>query len=194
MAGRAGGPLVAVLGALDYAARKHVNHRRKGEAAEPYVNHLIEVAALLAAATSGRDEALVTAGVLHDVIEDAGVEVGELRRRFGPDVATLVAEVTDDKTLSWQARKDRQVETAHAKSRRARMLKLADKTSNLRSLALSPPVDWSSERRERYVDWAKQVANRCKGVNARLDRAFEVACAEAQARLAPMSRGRGRSA
>ena len=109
-------------------------------------------------------------------------------------MATLVAEVTDDKTLPWQARKDRQVETAHAKSPRARMLKLADKTSNLRSLALSPPVDWSPERRERYVDWAKQVANWCKGVNARLDRAFEVTCAEAQARLAPMSRGRGRQA
>ena len=47
-------PLLLFARALDFAARKHVHQRRKGESAEPYINHLAEVARLLAAATEGR--------------------------------------------------------------------------------------------------------------------------------------------
>jgi hypothetical protein len=78
-------------------------------------------------------------------------------------VAGLVAEVTDDKTLPKDERKLRQIEHASEISRRAKLLKLADKTSNLRSLADSPPADWSLERKQQYLQWAQDVVARLRG-------------------------------
>src|SRR5277367_5881524 len=125
---------IKVLRAADAAARWHVHQRRKGAAKEPYINHLLEVATLVAEATEGKDENLVIAALLHDAIEDCLVPHELIAKSFGADVANLVAEVTDDKTLEKGERKKRQVENAHKKSDRAKVLKLADKTSNLRAL------------------------------------------------------------
>lgn len=161
--------------ALEFAARKHVHQRRKGVDKEPYVNHLAEVARLLAEATDGADANLVAAGLLHDTIEDQGVRYEELVEAFGRDIADLVREVTDDKTLEKAERKRLQVEHAPHKSERARMLKIADKTSNLRAIRNSPPADWSAERKREYFDWAKRVVDGCRGVNARLEAAFDEA-------------------
>ena len=84
-----------VARAADFAARRHTHQRRKGEAAEPYFNHLAHVAAVLADA--GADANLVAAGYLHDTIEDQEVTHAELVEAFDLDVADLVAHVTDDK-------------------------------------------------------------------------------------------------
>ena len=126
--------LVLLARAADYAARQHIAQRRKGERAEPYVNHLIEVAALLAEATDGSDVVLLMGGLLHDTLEDTDATYDDLVERFGPEVASLVAEVTDDKSLPKEERKRLQIEKTPAKSRRAKLLKIADKTSNLRGL------------------------------------------------------------
>src|SRR3954470_18387885 len=123
---------IAVLKAADAAARWHVHDRRKGVAEEPYINHLLEVASLVAEATDGQDPNLVIAALLHDAIEDQEVPREMIADSFGEDVAELVEEVTDDKTLERHARKRAQVETAPSKSPRAKLLKLADKGSNLR--------------------------------------------------------------
>jgi (p)ppGpp synthase/HD superfamily hydrolase len=85
-----------VLKAADAAARWHVHHRRKGLAKEPYINHLIEVAMLVADATGGSDTNLVIAALLHDAIEDSEVPRELIAENFGDDVASLVVEVTDD--------------------------------------------------------------------------------------------------
>src|SRR3954454_20659053 len=90
---------VSVLRAADAAARWHVHQRRKGAAKEPYINHLLEVASLVAEATEGKDPNLVVAALLHDAIEDCEVPKELIAQAFGTDVANLVAEVTDDKTL-----------------------------------------------------------------------------------------------
>src|SRR5262245_52102798 len=129
---------IMVLKAADAAARWHVHQRRKGTAQEPYINHLLEVATLVAEATDGKDPNLVIAALLHDAIEDCQVPSELISKTFGVQVANLVAEVTDDKTLEKAERKKRQVDSAHKKSARAKILKLADKTSNLRALASSP--------------------------------------------------------
>ena len=165
--------IVSIVRALDFAARKHVGQKRKGEAGEPYVNHLAEVALLLAEATDGRDTNLVIAGLLHDSIEDQEVKYEELAAEFGKDVADLVIEVTDDKRLPKPERKRLQVETAPKKSVRARMLKIADKIANLRSVRSSPPSHWSEERKYQYFDWAAQVVAGCRGVSKPLEALFD---------------------
>src|SRR5579872_6853006 len=98
---------VSVLRAADAAARWHVHQRRKGSAEEPYINHLLEVASLVAEATEGKDPNLVIAALLHDAIEDCEVPHKVIAEAFGNDVADLVAEVTDDKTTEKAERKEK---------------------------------------------------------------------------------------
>ena len=159
--------------ALDFAAKKHAHQRRKGVLEEPYINHLADVTRLLAAATEGRDTVLALAGLLHDTIEDTETTFDELEAEFGREVADLVAEVSDDKSLPKAERKQLQIEKTLAKSDRAKMLKLADKTSNLHSIIHSPPVDWSIERKREYFEWARDVVAGCRGVNEYLEKEFD---------------------
>ncbi|MFN0041935.1 MAG: HD domain-containing protein [Alphaproteobacteria bacterium] len=173
--------IVAVTQALHFAALKHVAQRRKGAAAEPYVNHLIEVTHLLAEATCGGDAALLVAGALHDVVEDQGVTFAELTHLFGLDAGTLVMEVTDDKNLPKAERKRLQIAHSGGASARAKCIKLADKISNLRAVVASPPKDWPRERLADYVGWARAVAEQCLGVNERLDEVFGATLAAAEA-------------
>ena len=176
-------PILALSHAWDFAARRHIDQRRKGARGEPYLNHLAEVANLLAEATEGRDLTLVIAGVLHDTVEDTETTTEEIGALFGDEVAGLVAEVTDDKSLAKATRKRLQVDSTPHKSARARMLKLADKTSNLRAITESPPADWSRARLAEYLDWAVAVVTGCRGVNSRLERRFDEAHAAAKASL-----------
>jgi (p)ppGpp synthase/HD superfamily hydrolase len=160
-----------VARAADFAARKHTHQRRKGEAAEPYFNHLAQVAMVLADA--GADANLVAAGYLHDTIEDQEVTHAELVETFGPDVADLVAHVTDDKRLPKDRRKRLQVEHAPHLPARAQMLKMADKISNLSALLASPPAGWTTQRRIEYFEWAREVVDGCRGAHTGLARMFD---------------------
>lgn len=167
--------VVDLARALDFAARKHRDQRRKGAAAEPYINHLTEVARLVAEATGGKDAPSVIAALLHDTIEDTRTTREELEREFGPEVAALVSEVTDDKNLPRAERKRLQIANAPHKSERAKMIKIADKTSNLRSIVTSPPVDWDSRRQREYFEWAAKVVDGCRGTNRNLEALFDAA-------------------
>lgn len=170
-----------------FAAQRHADQRRKGRRSEPYFNHLAEVANSLAEATDGNDPALVAAAFLHDTIEDTQTSLEELRTLFGEDIAALVMEVTDDKSLPKLERKQLQIATAPKKSPRAKLLKIADSTSNVRALAADPPVDWSTERIQDYIAWAEQVIGHCRGLNSKLEQAFDAAVSSARA--AVISRG-----
>jgi len=163
--------------AVDFAARAHAPQRRKGAAAEPYVNHLAEVALLVAEATQGADASLVFAAYLHDTIEDCKVPYETLLAEFGKDVADLVREVTDDKSLKKEERKRLQIEHARSASPRAKHLKLADKISNLNAILASPPADWSAGRKREYFEWAAKVVAGCRGVNPWLEARFDAAYA-----------------
>ena len=116
--------VLLIARAWNFSAKRHAKQRRKGEAQEPYVNHLAEVAELVATATEGHDANLVAAAVLHDTVEDTATLLGELASIFSADIAGLVAEVTDDKRLDKAERKRLQVEHASAKTARAKILKL----------------------------------------------------------------------
>jgi (p)ppGpp synthase/HD superfamily hydrolase len=174
-----------VLKAADAAARWHVHQRRKGPGQEPYINHLVEVAMLVANATDGTDTNLVIAALLHDTIEDCEVPREIVAETFGADVASLVEEVTDDKSLPKAVRKLEQIKTAATRSPRAKILKLADKTSNLRAIGASPPANWSVKRRKEYVDWCREVVKCLRGVNRKLEDQFDQAAEAADRSFKP---------
>jgi (p)ppGpp synthase/HD superfamily hydrolase len=163
----------SVLKAAHFAASRHVDQRRKGASGEPYINHLLEVAELVSAAIPEPDTDLVIAALLHDTIEDVGVTPQELTAQFGTDVAHLVAEVTDDKSLPKKERKRLQIENAPKKSVRAQTIKLADKISNLRSILFSPPPDWDFQRKKEYFTWAKSVVDGFTAPNPVLKAEFD---------------------
>jgi (p)ppGpp synthase/HD superfamily hydrolase len=173
--------VVRVLKAAEFAARKHSKQRRKGEPAEPYVNHVIEVANLVAEETDGRPD-VVIAALLHDTVEDQGVEFHEISATFGSQVAALVVEVTDDKSLEKQVRKEKQIAGAPHKSADAAVIALADKISNLLAIAKSPPP-WPTERKRAYVDWARTVVSRLSFAPPALLARFEEAAALASSAI-----------
>jgi GTP diphosphokinase / guanosine-3',5'-bis(diphosphate) 3'-diphosphatase len=168
-----------ILDAAQAAACWHATQRRKGSAGVPYINHLVEVAKLVNRPTGSTDSDLIVAALLHDAIEDQGVSRAAIAEQFGEDVATLVEEVSDDKSLPQEVRKRLQVEHAPKKSRRAKILKLADKISNVTDIGNDPPPDWSVERQQQYVQWGRDVVAGLRGASPELERLFEEAAAEA---------------
>lgn len=169
-----------LLRAIEFAADRHSNQKRKDVEQSPYINHPIAVAAVLAVEGGVEDEALLLAAVLHDTVEDTKTSIEEIRDRFGAEVAGLVSEVTDDKSLPKMERKRLQVEHSPLASARAMQLKIADKICNLRDLASNSPVGWSTQRKLEYVAWAHDVVDGCRGVNPRLDAVFDQAVAQAR--------------
>jgi len=144
--------------ARTFALEAHAGQTRKGAAAEPYADHLSDVAGFVQ--RHGGDEIAIAAAWLHDTVEDVpGITHGRIRDEFGDAVADVVAELTDDKTKEKAERKRLQVANAPHKSPRAALVKLGDKTSNLTSVADSPAAHWSVERCRAYVDWAAEVVH-----------------------------------
>lgn len=166
-----------ILRAAAFAARKHRDQRRKDADASPYINHPLELARMLAEVGGVTDPATLCGALLHDTIEDTATSEVELAEFFGSEIAALVAEVTDDKSLPKAERKRLQVEHAASISDKAKRIKLADKICNLTDVASSPPADWSLDRRREYFDWAKQVIDRLRGVDPVLVAAFDQAYA-----------------
>ena len=141
--------------------------------ASPYINHPIALARLLVCEAAERDSSILAAALLHDTVEDTDTTFEELEQEFGPTIASIVREVTDDKSLPKEDRKRLQVEHAASASRQAQAVKLADKICNVRDLNASPPADWSIERKREYFDWAKRVVDAMRGVHPRLEQLFD---------------------
>jgi guanosine-3',5'-bis(diphosphate) 3'-pyrophosphohydrolase len=166
--------------ALAFAADKHRNQRRKDREASPYINHPIRVATILAAEGHVTDGATLIGAVLHDTVEDTETTFEELEQHFGRHIRALVQEVTDDKSLPKAMRKEQQIAHASVASPAAKQIKIADKISNIRDIADSPPYDWPLERKREYLAWAERVVEGCRGVNTALDEAFDGALAKAR--------------
>ncbi len=166
-------PLAALVKAVAFAADKHRNQRRKDAEASPYINHPIALANVLANEGGVQDVTVLCAAVLHDTIEDTETTADELRAMFGEQVASVVLEVTDDKSLQKAVRKQQQIEHAPHISPQAQLVKLADKISNLRDILASPPADWSPERKQAYFDWAANVVAGLRGVHPGLEAVFD---------------------
>jgi guanosine-3',5'-bis(diphosphate) 3'-pyrophosphohydrolase len=161
--------------AIAFAADRHRNQRRKDSEASPYINHPIALANVLANEADITDEAVLVAAVLHDTIEDTDTSHDELSRIFGQEVARIVAEVSDDKSLPKAERKRLQIEHAAKISESAKLVKLADKICNLRDIVAMPPADWTADRKRTYFAWAKQVVDQIRGVHPALEALFDAA-------------------
>ncbi len=155
------------------AAQRHSGKARKGRGNEPYINHLAEVANLVSEASGGADAELVAAGWLHDIIEDTETTREELAARFSVRVAALVVEVSDDMGLPKDERRRLQVVGAPHKSPDAKLIKIADKISNIRARIVPEPSEAERADLADYVGWAEQVVSGCRGGNAWLDRTFD---------------------
>jgi guanosine-3',5'-bis(diphosphate) 3'-pyrophosphohydrolase len=166
-------PSNSFIKAVAFAADKHRNQRRKDAEASPYINHPIALANVLANEGGIEDVNVLCAAVLHDTIEDTETTAEELTSIFGAKVTSIVIEVTDDKSLAKEVRKQRQVEHAALISTEAKLVKLADKICNLRDILASPPADWSSDRKQAYFDWAAKVVAGVRGVHPDLEGVFD---------------------
>lgn len=162
-----------LIQAIAFAATKHRDQRRKDAVASPYINHPIALVNVLANEAGIDDELVLMAAILHDTVEDTETTEQELIREFGPEVAGIVLEVTDDKTLPSAERKRLQIEHAATLSRRAKLVKLADKICNLRDVANSPPKGWPLARKQEYFDWAKSVVDNLRGAHPGLESIFD---------------------
>ncbi len=176
--------LTLFLKALNFSAVKHRHQRRKDSAASPYINHPIEVANILWTIGEVYDETSIIAAILHDTIEDTDTTPEEIRLQFGDEVLGLVLEVSDDKNLSKQERKQNQILHSSSLSQRAKQIKLADKICNVHDIAFAPPNNWQLQRRIDYLQWAQAVIEGLRGVNEQLETFFDGTLAKAQKKLA----------
>ena len=161
-----------VLRAAAFAAEKHSKLRRKDEEASPAVNHLIQVAHILVQANVD-DPIVLAAALLHDTLEDTITTLEELQIVFDYEIAGVVAECSDDKRLTKLERKQAQIDHAAHISKRAKLVKLADKIANVNDINDAPPAGWSVERKREYVDGAKKVVDQMRGTHPALEARFD---------------------
>lgn len=162
-----------LLKALKFASIKHKNQHRKDAEASPYINHPIDLATILCNEGHITDIEVIVGALLHDTVEDTETTPDELEAAFGSTIREIVMDVTDDKSLPKVDRKLKQIEHAAHACDKAKLIKLADKISNLRDIVSSPPEKWSTERKQEYFDWAKRVIDQVRGIDPKLESIFD---------------------
>lgn len=162
-----------ICSGIEFAAEKHRLQTRKNKEKTPYISHPLGVAYNLMWIGDVRDSFIIIGALLHDTVEDTQTTFEEIEKKFGKEVAQLVKEVTDDKSLATDARKRLQVISASHKSKGAAQIKLADKLYNLTDLYSNPPSDWSQKRIDQYYEWAKSVVDRLPKSNDKLQSAVD---------------------
>jgi GTP pyrophosphokinase len=147
--------------AFDYAEIAHKGQKR--QSGEAYITHPVAVADILA--ELHLDGPTLTAAILHDVVEDTPSSMAEVEQKFGKEVAELVDGVTKLDQVQFKSRKEAQAESfrkmilAMVRDIRVIMVKLADRTHNMRTLAAMPPEKRRSVARE-TLDIYAPIANR----------------------------------
>ncbi|MEO1366516.1 MAG: HD domain-containing protein [Acidobacteriota bacterium] len=162
-----------VVRALAFAAGKHRDQRRKDERGSPYINHPIELLDVLVTEGGVSDPDVLAAALLHDTVEDTQTTPEELEAEFGGQIASIVLEVTDDRSLPKVERKRLQVEHAPHASPQAKLVKLADKICNVRDILAAPPRGWDAGRKQTYLSWSKRVVDGVRGVHPGLEARFD---------------------
>jgi GTP pyrophosphokinase len=147
--------------AYEFSAEVHKGQRRLS--GEPYLTHPLEVAGIIA--DMRLDVASVATGLLHDTVEDTLTTIEQLQAAFGPEVARLVDGVTKIGQISFSSREEKQAQNfrkmivAMAEDIRVILIKLADRTHNMRTLGHLPP-ERQGEIAEETLDIYAPLAHR----------------------------------
>ena len=139
--------------AIFFAANQHAEQFRKYDN-QPYIVHLTEVMHLVEVNAPDVTEATLIASVLHDIVEDTHVNIEGVALLFGNELTCGSASNSDQKK---QILLDK-IKTA---SEQAKLIKLADITSNIRTI----PKSWTIEKKNAYINWCDNVALECKKNN-----------------------------
>lgn len=145
-----------LIKSLDLASKYHAQQKRKSDDS-PYINHLIDVAALLTDIAEIDENDELCDAILHDILEDTDITRGEIYKTCGNRVLELVEALTDDKSLSLEERRAETLKMLPKKSISVKRIKLADLCSNASAI----PSGWSPERKVEYFFWLDQVADIC---------------------------------
>ena len=159
-----------------FAAQAHDGQVRENKARQPYMVHPEEVAQLVI--ESGGSDEEIAAAFLHDSVEDTPTTFADIIERFGATVGAIVEGLTDPPEfngLPVLMRKTRQAERIRHKSNSVKRVKIADQTSNVRAIAVDPPVKWKRQKCVDYVEGARRIAAECRGVSEFLDFQFDEA-------------------
>ena len=119
--------------AIEVAAKAHQGQVRK-ETDIPYITHPFSVGMLLARA--GCPNEVISAGILHDTVEDTSITLDYIREKFGDKAATIVQGASEsDKSISWEDRKEHTIEFLKTATLEIRLVACADKLHNIRTIA-----------------------------------------------------------
>jgi len=166
--------------ARSFATRVHKGQIRWNRAKEPFIVHPREVASLVED-SGGSDEEIVAAW-LHDSVEDTYATLADIIKYFGVTVGAIVDGLTDPvefNSLLLPTRKRRQAERIRFMEHSIKLVKIADQTSNLRTLAVDPPVRWNRQKCLDYIEGARIIVAECRDVNEFLSSRFNEAYIDA---------------
>jgi len=158
---RPGEDLTLLRRAYDFCVLRHSDQKRLS--GEPFISHPLEVVQILA--EMKLDLVCLTAGMLHDVVEDTGTTSGALEREFGPEVSRIVEGVTKIGRIKFMSREEQQAESfrkmvlAMVDDIRVVLVKLADRLHNMRTLEYLPPEKQERVARE-TLDIYAPIAHR----------------------------------
>ncbi|MBI3888220.1 HD domain-containing protein [Candidatus Nomurabacteria bacterium] len=142
--------------AIEFATKKFETVNKK--------NHFLRVLAVLQDEFKIKDEELLTAAILHDTLEDTNTTYEELEQTFSKNVADLVQEVSHPKDYN-KSQKLEFYEKLKTISPKAKIIKLADFTDNLRSIILQRKADPQSPYHNQYILWIRDFLNTCPKSN-----------------------------
>ena len=164
----------AIQEAKEFATKAHEGQFLKNASADPFITHPERVVQLLIDATATHDE--IASAWLHDVVEDREVTIEAIKKLFGEKIGELVDGLTDPTHFSQEPhriRKAWQAERVAGKGEGVKKVKLADQTVNTQMVGFDPPVGWDALQRLEYIEGARLIALKCKGISSKLDKNFE---------------------
>lgn len=154
--------------ALQLAMHIHANQLRKD--GSPYIEHPIDVASILNENIENAEQNLISAALLHDSIELGPPNAqDEITTRVNPEVASLVVSLSDDQSLTSDQRRAQQLFNAQNLSTNAKLIKLADRLSNIRQ----PRPDWNQDQRIKYVKHTYDLLTILEGTHPSLEKQIQ---------------------